>query len=173
MIAAVAGQTILEYFYFSFWLQHPAATDTMHCFLQCSYLSLGCRQVGRWLLIDQIWVLVAIAVGHVASVSASAFKSFFLFNVSLNMQAVCHESPFTTKTYTLVWQEWDTCQMALRCVRLHFQDLGLSQENGGNSIPLAGAAGPLKTSLKCLRAYLQKLQDRPPCLQVLSWITRG
>lgn len=172
MTAAVAGQPILKYFYFSFWLQRPSATDTMHCFLHCSYLSIGCWQVGRWLLWDQILVLVTIAVGHIASLLARAFKSVFLFNVTLNKQAVCHESLFTTKTYTLVWQERDTCPMALCCLRLHFQDLGLSKENGGNFIPLAGAAGPLKTALKCLRVYLQKLQDRPPCLQVLSWITR-
>lgn len=101
LAAAVARPPILKYFCISFWkLQLPSVTNTMHCFLQCSYVSLGCQQVGRWVLMDWIWILAAIAAGHIDALSASflLFKCNFEHAGSVS-QIMTFQLSFTTKTY--------------------------------------------------------------------------
>lgn len=72
-----------------------------------------------------------------------------------------YRSPFTTKTYTWVHQQKEQCLMDLHCLRWHFQDLGLQGETDGNSFPLAGVAGLLKTSLKCQRNVRKSFRTGP------------
>lgn len=156
LLAAVPGQPTLNCFHFSFWLHLPSVTEPMHCFLHCSYLSLGPQQVvtpdrldfgscGPW-----CWSCCF-------PFSESMF-SFIYVNVS--MQAVCHKSQCTnlhlpqSPTHGCVRRRGNVWWLLLHCLRLHFQDLGLPRENGENSFPSAGVAGLLKTSLKCQRMYL-------------------